>query len=53
MELLIKYLGAGKIEKHKKVVIITIVNFSDIIKKIIPLFENNSLHGVKQIDFLD
>lgn len=55
MKLLIKYFGAGKIEKQleKQMVNLTIVKFSDIINIIIPFFENNYLHGVKQLDYLD
>jgi LAGLIDADG endonuclease len=32
---------------------LTIVKFSDIINIIIPFFEKNYLHGVKQLDYLD
>lgn len=55
MEVLIKYLGAGKIESHSTnpVVNLTIVKSSDIFKIIIPFFETNPLKGTKQTDFLD
>jgi hypothetical protein len=55
LELLVKYLGTGKIEKqtNKKIVNLTIVKFSDITNIIIPLFEKYPLNGVKQLDFLD
>ena len=55
MENTIKYLGSGYIEKdsRKPAISLTIVKFSDIINKIIPLFENNSLFGVKKLDYLD
>jgi hypothetical protein len=55
MELLIKYLGAGQIEKDSRnpVVSITIVKLSEITQRIIPLFEKNNILGTKQLDFLD
>ena len=55
MELLINYLGAGRIELNssKSIVSLTIVKFSDLNNKIIPFLEKNTLHGVKILDFLD
>lgn len=55
MELLIKYLGSGKIEKHSKnpVVNLTIGKFSDINNVIIPFFEKYPLNGTKQLEFTD
>ena len=55
IKLIIKYFGVGKIEKQLKtqMVNLTIVKFSDITNIIIPFFKNNSLHGVKQLDYLD
>jgi hypothetical protein len=55
MELLIKYLGSGKIYKDPKLpkLELKIVKFSNITKIIIPFFERNPLLGVKQLDYLD
>jgi hypothetical protein len=57
MELLIKYLGSGKIERsidhNKSTVSLIIVKLSDINKKIIPLFDANPLYGVKHLDYID
>jgi hypothetical protein len=57
MELIIKYLNSGKLNKHsdKAAVVITVSNFSDIKNKIIPFFDNqkNSIQGVKILDYLD
>jgi LAGLIDADG endonuclease len=55
MELLIDYLGTGKIEKDSRfpAVILVIEKFADINKIIIPFFRNYTLLGVKQLDFLD
>ena len=55
MEVLVKYLGSGKIYKYpgKPAVVLTIFNFSDINNLIIPFFEKNPLLGVKLIDYLD
>ena len=55
MELLVKYLGGGKLEKqtNQKVVNLLINKISDITNIIIPFFEVHPLNGVKQLDFLD
>jgi hypothetical protein len=55
MELIIKYLGAGTIEKGTKtsIVKLKISKFSDITNIIIPLFEQNPVRGCKQLDYLD
>lgn len=55
IEVLIKYFGSGKLEKHTQfeAVTLVIVKFSDIKDKIIPFFELYPLVGVKQKDFLD
>jgi hypothetical protein len=54
MELLIKYLSAGKLYKNSKepFVNLTIYKFTEIKKIIIPFFEKNPLYGVKHLDFL-
>jgi hypothetical protein len=54
LELLIKYLGGGRIEKQKtSVVNLTLTNLSLINNIIIPLFKKYPLLGIKQLDFLD
>jgi hypothetical protein len=57
MELIIKYLGAGRIEYEKRkgypIVSIVVGNFSDITNKIIPFFDQNLILGVKYLDYLD
>nr|YP_010130251.1 LAGLIDADG endonuclease [Clavaria fumosa]QPZ51152.1 LAGLIDADG endonuclease [Clavaria fumosa] len=55
LELLIKYLGAGKLEKdsRKPSVCLTISKFLDITNIIIPFFKKNSIPGIKQLDYLD
>jgi hypothetical protein len=54
MELIQKYLGAGKIYKNSRdsVICLTIQKFDDINKIIIPFFNNNNLHGIKLLEFL-
>ena len=54
-EFLIKFLGAGKIEKDPRnsVVSLIVTKFSDVNNIIIPFFEKNPLLGVKLMDFLD
>ena len=51
MKLLIKYLGAGRIEFDRRVdastITIVVGNYSDIIKKIIPFFDKYPNKGVK------
>jgi hypothetical protein len=57
MNLIIKYLGVGRIEQdHRRenyAVSIVVGNFSDINNKIIPFFEEFLIFGVKYLDFLD
>jgi len=55
MELLTKYLSAGKLYKNSRepFVTLTIYKFTVIKKIIIPFFEQNPLYGVKHLDFLD
>ena len=55
IELLIKYLGAGKLEKHPSnpIVNLTINKISVISKIIIPYFEQTHLFGVKQLNCVD
>lgn len=57
MESLISYFGCGNIYLHKKesgiILDFRIVKFKYIIEKLIPLFENNPILGVKALDFAD
>jgi hypothetical protein len=55
MELLTKYLSAGKLYKNTRepFVTLTIHKFTEIKNIIIPFFKKNTLYGVKHLDFLD
>lgn len=55
LEVLIRYLGTGSIYKYpnQPAVCLTVVNFSDITNIIIPLFDKNTLVGVKLYDYFD
>jgi LAGLIDADG endonuclease len=55
MEILIKYLSAGKLYKNSNepFVNLTIYKLTEIKKIIIPFFEKNPLFGIKHLDFLD
>lgn len=54
MEKIVQYLGAGQIYKYtKSAVHLNIVDFSLITNKIIPLFEENPLVGVRSQDYFD
>jgi hypothetical protein len=55
IELLIKSLGAGNLEKNtiNQIVSLRITQISEIIKIVIPLFNKNQIHGVKYLDYLD
>lgn len=54
LELLTKYLSAGKVYKNSKgFVNLTIHKFTEIKNIIIPFFEQNPLYGVKHLDYLD
>ncbi len=55
MELIINYLGAGRLEKdsRKPVVNLVIGKFSDLTQIIIPFFKKYPVLGVKSLDFQD
>jgi len=54
MEKLVQYLGGGKVYKYTRSgVHLSIVDFSLITNRIIPLFKENPLVGVKSKDFED
>jgi hypothetical protein len=55
MQLLIKYLDCGQIEKHSKnsAVALVVTKFSDNTEKIKPFFDLYPLVGIKQFDFKD
>jgi len=54
MERLVKYLGGGKVHKYTQSgVHLSIVDFSLITQRIIPLFKENPLVGVKSLDYID
>ena len=55
METLINYLGSGSLYFYPKqnAVALTVVSFSDISQRIIPLFEKSPILGIKQLDFFD
>jgi hypothetical protein len=55
MGIIIKYLGAGNLNKYpdKAAVVIVITKFSDINNIVIPLFKENPLLGIKLLDYLD
>ena len=55
MQSIASFMGSGSIYKYptKPAVSITIVNFSDITNKIIPLFNKYPIMGIKFYDYLD
>jgi len=53
MEKLINYLGCGYISERGDIVDFHVTKFEDIIKKIIPFFEEYPILGVKNENFKD
>jgi hypothetical protein len=55
MELIIKYLNAGRLEKdlRKPLVYLVIGNMSDLIQIIIPFFNKYPILGIKNLDYQD
>ena len=52
MRSLIEYLDCGIILKHSEnAVVLTVTKFRDIVEKIIPLFQQHPIKGVKYEDF--
>lgn len=51
---IVQYLGSGKIYKYSKSAVhLSIVDFSVITNRIIPLIKENPLLGIKSVDYLD
>jgi len=54
LELIVKNLAAGIVNIHSEnAFVFKVSKLVDLIQKIIPLFEQNPIRGVKQLDFLD
>ena len=55
MELIIKYLGVGRLEKDSRNLVVTIVvgNFSNLTEIIIPFFNQYPILGIKHLDYQD
>ena len=54
LELIVKNLAAGIVNIHSEnAFVFKVSKLVDLIQKFIPLFEQNPIHGVKQLDFLD
>jgi hypothetical protein len=53
MTSLIEYLGCGNVYENRKEVNFTITKFKDLENKVIPLFANHPVLGVKYLDYLD
>ena len=55
MELLVNYLGAGRLEKDNRgpAVYLVVTKFSDLNHKIIPFFNQYKILGTKNLDYLD
>jgi hypothetical protein len=55
LELIINYLGAGRLEKdlNASVVNLVIGNFLDLKHKIIPFFSKYPIFGIKHLDYID
>ena len=52
MRSLIEYLDCGIILKHSEnTVVLIVTKFRDIVQKIIPLFQQHPIKGVKALDF--
>ena len=55
MELIIQYLGVGRLEKdsRKPIVYLIVGNISDLTQKIIPFFNKYPIMGIKYLDYQD
>lgn len=54
LELIAKYLNCGIVyAKSKNAFVLKIQKFEDLTKNLIPLFVNNKIQGIKQLDYLD
>lgn len=55
MELIMNYLGAGRLERdsRKPAIYLVITKISDINQKVIPFFNKYPICGIKHLDYLD
>ncbi len=55
MELIIHYLGAGRLERdsRKPVLYLVITKFSEVNQIVIPFFNQYPICGIKHLDYLD
>lgn len=55
MNLLINYLGVGRLENDTRgsIIYLVVARFSDLNQKIIPFFNQYPINGIKHLDFLD
>ena len=47
------YFSTGAVSLNRNAFVFRVVNFSELIDKIIPFFNNNSIQGIKYFDYLD
>jgi hypothetical protein len=47
------YLGTGAVSLNRNAYVYRVVNFSELTNKILPVFRNNTIQGIKYFDYLD
>jgi len=53
MKVIASYFGAGSISLNRNASVYRVVNFTELTNKILPLFKDNLIEGIKYYDYLD
>ena len=53
MKAIANYFGAGAVYLNRNAFVYRVVNFTELTDKILPLFKDNLVEGIKYFDYLD
>jgi len=53
MKVIANYFGAGTVYLNRNAYVFRVVNFTELTNKILPLFKDNKIQGIKYFDYLD
>ncbi len=53
MKVIANYFGAGTVYLNRNAYVFRVVNFTELTNKILPLFKDNLIQGIKYFDYLD
>ena len=53
MKVIANYFGTGAVYLNRNAFVYRVVNFSELTDKVLPLFKDNPIQGIKYFDYLD